>query len=541
MFRHQLIGFFGFLALTLALQGAGALWVLQHAEEQVQRGRVASDIHKGFVELSALHQRLRAWVTHYKVGAEGDLNIRNHLLDSQRRIIADLYPLVLEVKQKSPTTSVQHELAHRINDLRILDKSIESLTMALQDARPLPEGTQARIAWERLDRLFEQSNGHDLQSLILNRIEQESVNISRERQAADASLALTRVIWVGMSLTLVFASLGATLYFINRLRQPVAELLKTANALSKGHFNHRNSLQSKDEFGIVAQSMNDMAIRLAEYEAVQTQQRLELESLVKARTQALEEANQHLLLTDTKRRQLLADISHELRTPTTAILGEAEVTLRGRERSSNEYQETLGRIAEVARQLGGVIDDLLAMSSTDIQDLRMNHHRVDLHTVMHRTAQQAQALSQVRHISFQYLSDASQQVFIHGDEQRLIQLMMLLLDNAIAYSPAESVVNLSMKISPGLKHAVEITITDQGPGIPANELPHVFERRFRGKAAKATRSLGSGLGLSIARMLAHAHGGTLELISPVNTQSGQGTQAKIVLPLATNPPIHLDA
>jgi len=541
MFRHQLIGFFGFLALTLALQGAGALWVLQHAEEQVQRGRVASDIHKGFVELSALHQRLRAWVTHYKVGAEGDLNIRNHLLDSQRRIIADLYPLVLEVKQKSPTTSVQHELAFRINDLRILDKSIESLTMALQDARPLPEGTQARIAWERLDRLFEQSNGHDLQSLILNRIEQESVNISRERQAADASLALTRVIWVGMSLTLVFASLGATLYFINRLRQPVAELLKTANALSKGHFNHRNSLQSKDEFGIVAQSMNDMAIRLAEYEAVQTQQRLELESLVKARTQALEEANQHLLLTDTKRRQLLADISHELRTPTTAILGEAEVTLRGRERSSNEYQETLGRIAEVARQLGGVIDDLLAMSSTDIQDLRMNHHRVDLHTVMRRTAQQAHALSQARHISFQHLSDASQQVFIHGDEQRLIQLMMLLLDNAIAYSPAESVVNLSMKISPGLKHAVEITITDQGPGIPANELPHVFERRFRGKAAKATRSLGSGLGLSIARMLAHAHGGTLELISPVNTQSGQGTQAKIVLPLATNPPIHLDA
>jgi two-component system OmpR family sensor kinase len=540
MFRHQLIGFFGFLALTLAFQGAGALWVLQHAEEQVQRGRVASDIHKGFVELSALHQRLRAWVTHYKVGAEGDLNIRNHLLDSQRHIIADLYPLVLEAKQKSPATSVQYELAHRINDLRILDKSIESLTMALQDARPLPEGTQARIAWERLDRLFEQSNGHDLQSLILNRIEQESVNISRERQAADASLALTRVIWVGMSLTLVFASLGATLYFINRLRQPVAELLKTANALSKGHFNHRNSLQSKDEFGIVAQSMNDMAIRLAEYEAVQTQQRLELESLVKARTQALEEANQHLLLTDTKRRQLLADISHELRTPTTAILGEAEVTLRGHERSSNEYQETLGRIAEVARQLGGVIDDLLAMSSTDIQDLRMNHHRVDLHTVMHRTAQQAHALSQARNISFQYSSTTHQQVFIHGDEQRLIQLMMLLLDNAIAYSSAESVVNLSMQILPSLKHSVEITITDQGLGIPANELPHVFERRFRGKAAKATRSFGSGLGLSIARMLVHAHGGTLELMSPIDTQLGKGTQAKIVLPLAINSPLDVD-
>lgn len=540
MFRHQLIGFFGFLALTLALQGAGALWVLQHAEEQVQRGRVASDIHKGFVELSALHQRLRAWITHYKVGAEGDLHIRNTLLEDQRNIIAGLYPLVLESNTKVQTPALQNEVVARINDLRILDKSLESLNTALQAAQPLPEGTQARTAWERLDRLFEQSNGHNIQSLILNRIEQESGNISRERQAADASLALTRGIWVSMSLTLVIASLGATLFFIYRLRKPVSELLDTAHALSNGNFNYRSSLKSNDEFGIVAQSMNDMAIRLAEYEAAQTQQRLQLESLVQVRTQALEEANQNLLLTDTKRRQLLEDISHELRTPTTAILGEAEVTLRGQDRSAAEYQETLGRIAEVARQLGTVIDDLLAMSSTDIQDLRMNQERVDLQTVMNRAAQQAQALSQARAITFQHTPVQHQTFFVYGDEQRLIQLIMLLLDNAMAYSPAEGVVTLSIEASSSHQHSVEIKVTDHGPGIPANELPFVFERRFRGVAAKATRSLGSGLGLSIARMLAHVHGGSLELISPIDTLSGTGTQAKIILPLAINPPTKLN-
>lgn len=534
MFRNQLIGFFGFLALSLALQGAGALWVLQHAKEQVEEGRVASDIHKGFVELSALHQRLRAWVTHYKVGAEGDLNMRDQLLEGQRQIIAELYPMVLASNKKMSASSVEHEAAHRIHDLRILDKSIEALDTALKDAQPLPEGTQARIAWERLDRLFEQSNGYDLQSLILHRIAHESANITRERQAADDSLDLTRGIWVSMSLTLVLASLGATLYFIHRLRKPVSELLNTANALSKGQLHYRSTLQSKDEFGIVAQSMNHMAMKLTEYEAAQTQQRLELESLVKARTQALEEANQNLLKTDTKRRQLLADISHELRTPTTAILGEAEVTLRGRERSTQEYQETLERIAEVARQLGSVIDDLLAMSSTDIQDLRMKQHQVDLHAVLNRTAQQALALSQARKISFQYIPPNDTNIWIHGDEQRLIQLLMLLLDNAIAYSPVEGEVKLSVQVSPKQKQTVDIAITDHGPGIPANELPHVFERRFRGQAAKVTRSLGSGLGLSIARMLVHAHGGSLELISPLDTLSGKGTQAVVTLPRAVN-------
>ena len=538
MFRHQITGFFGFLALTLALQGAGALWVLHHAEQQVQRGRIASDIHNGFVELSALQQRLRAWVTHYKVGAEGDLSTRDSLLEGQRKIIADLYPLVLDHSPKAAASNAQTETLSRINDLRILDNSIDELEIALTAARPLPASTQARTAWERLDRLFEQSNGHNLQSLILNRIDLESANIHRERLAADSSLALTRNIWLTMSLTLVLSAFAATLYFFNRLRKPVDELLNAAQALSHGNFNHRTDLRGQDEFGIVARSMNAMAIRLAEYETAQTQQRQHLESLVGARTQALEEANHTLRETDTRRRQLLADISHELRTPTTAILGEAEVTLRGRERSPSEYQQTLERIADVARQLGAVIDDLLAMSSTDIQDLRMSKGEVDLKNVLDRVIQQAQSLAYSRHVEFHYPQLQAQTYLINGDEQRLAQLIMLLLDNAIAYSAANGWVELSLHPSTSGKDELVISVTDNGMGIPSHEMPHIFERRFRGQAAKNERHVGTGLGLSIARMLAHAHGGSLELMSPVQAHSHRGTQARIVLPLIPKTPPH---
>ncbi len=117
---------------------------------------------------------------------------------------------------------------------------------------------------------------------------------------------------------------------------------------------------------------------------------------------------------------------------------------------------------------------------------------------------------------------------VFGDAQRLTQLVLLLLDNAIRYSHPGGRVDWCLRVQEG---SAELLVCDQGIGIPAQELPQVFERHFRGSAARQHRASGSGLGLPIARALAQAHGGTLELQSPWPLGAEGGTCAVLRLPL----------
>jgi two-component system, OmpR family, sensor kinase len=123
-------------------------------------------------------------------------------------------------------------------------------------------------------------------------------------------------------------------------------------------------------------------------------------------------------------------------------------------------------------------------------------------------------------------------VRVFGDAQRLTQLLMLLLDNAIRYSHPGGVVRWRMDVR---DDAVEVRVMDEGIGIATDELSQVFERHFRGEHARRHRASGSGLGLPIARALAQAHGGSLELVSPCQEAGGRGTCAVLRLPLWHEP------
>jgi two-component system OmpR family sensor kinase len=245
----------------------------------------------------------------------------------------------------------------------------------------------------------------------------------------------------------------------------------------------------------------------------------------------LHEANQSLQQTDTRRRQLLADISHELRTPTTAIRGEAEITLRGGERPAEQYREALQRIVATSRQLGSVIDDLLAMARSDMETLSIVHQCVDLSEPLAAALAQALALAGERHIQIDAQAMPVHDVQVMGDAQRLSQLLLLLLDNAVRYSHPAGSVSLRWWRSEEAAPTLVLQVIDQGIGIPAEELHQVFDRHFRGRTARLHRAAGSGLGLPIAKALALAHGGSLTLESPSDEATGQGTRVELRLPL----------
>jgi len=228
---------------------------------------------------------------------------------------------------------------------------------------------------------------------------------------------------------------------------------------------------------------------------------------------------------------LLADISHELRTPTTVIRGEAEITLRGGARSAKEYQEALHRIVDTSRQLGSVIEDLLAMARSDMDSISMVRQRVDLSQALADALTQAAALAAANQIRIEGPAEALKPVWILGDAQRLRQLLLLILDNAVCYSFAQGLVKVSVYETGGASPAVELQVLDEGIGIEPDELPRVFERQFRGAAARIHRAGGVGLGLSIAQALAQAHGGGLSLRSPANAVGNKGTCVVLRLPM----------
>lgn len=535
MFRRQLSWVLLCLAVTIVLQGIAAVMALQQAERKVMDGRIASDVHQSFVTLSSNKQRLRAWTTQYLMGSGGDLNERDALQQSMMLTLKRLSSLAEESARRQRTQGLAPEHVARRDAIEVLTDSVNALGETLQTLTALPSDAHATVTWDTLDEWFEQSKGRDLRQLISESIERERLAMEREREAADESLRFMRAMWLGISLLLAVLALSAAIYVNRALRQPIDALVSGAEALRQGHWQHRIPMVGPHEFAVVAQSMNAMAQDLQNHQQHETQLRQRLEAQVRARTDALREANESLQRTDERRRQLLADISHELRTPTTAIRGEAEVTLRGQDRTSAEYRETLQRIVEVSRQLATAIDDLLLMARSDMDGLTVVRQPVDLHLPLQQALVGMTALAESHAVILNENPVGPGQFMVLGDGVRLTQLVTLLLDNAVRYSHPGGRVWLSCRKDDTEGGSfLELHVHDEGIGIPAQELPHVFERHFRGAMARGHRASGSGLGLGIAWRLAQAHGAQLHIDSPPDPIQAPGTCVTLRLPLISS-------
>jgi signal transduction histidine kinase len=521
------------LAAIVVLQGLGAVWVLNQAEQQVLRGRLASDIQLGFVELSATKKELRSWVAQRQQGAGAEPAVRDALQAALRERLDALQRLAGAAAALDARAAGRSEQLQRLDALAVLGQHLEALKRAVAGVEPLTPGADARQAWAALSAVFDEAQGRDLRVLLAEAIAREAAAVARERVAADRSMALSRGLWLAMAGTLALAALGAALHFARALRGPLQQLSDGAQALERGQLAHRIAPQRDAEFAAVARSMNTMAAALAEHQAREAGARQRLEAEVAARTAELQGALQALRQADTRRRQLFADISHELRTPTTAIRGEAEITLRGRDREAAEYRAALQRIVETSRQLGAVIDDLLAMARSDIDALALARRPVDLAEVLAEALAQAAPLAAERGVRLQGPEPVAEAGAagtpprwpVLADPQRLAQLLLVLLDNAIGYSHRGG--RVQVQVAPQGDGTLQLEVADEGIGIEAAELPQVFERHYRGAAARRHRAEGIGLGLAIARALAQAHGGTLAL----HSAPGQGTRARLVLPL----------
>jgi heavy metal sensor kinase len=312
------------------------------------------------------------------------------------------------------------------------------------------------------------------------------------RDSVEVLESLRVLFTVAIPLLVVTAAVGA--YFIaNRGLAPVSAMAVRAGEITASNLHERLPVAGGAELTRLARVFNELLDRLENAFAQQ--------------------------------RRFMADASHELRTPTAVLRAEAEVTLAREQRTDAEYRESIGVMLQASQRLTRIVDDLFLLARADAGHLVMRAEPVYLEEVVHDATRAVVQVGERRGVRVELRSMT--QAPVTGDPDLLGRVLLNLLDNAIKYSPTDGTVEVAMASAPG-RHV--ISVIDQGPGIAPEAVESIFERFYRGDAARSRPAEsvtdGAGLGLAIARRIAVAHGGTL-----VVAESRPGrTEFRLTLP-----------
>lgn len=261
------------------------------------------------------------------------------------------------------------------------------------------------------------------------------------------------------------------------------------------------------QFARLMLGVSDTSLRLAEARAAAARERSRAERA------------------DQSRRELIVNVSHELRTPIANISGHVETLLMAdrqdiSEENARHYLEIVSREAE---RLSSLIDDLLALARADADELKLDVRPISADDVIEEVYQSLEPLAR-RDRQIKVVRSVPQDLpAVLADRDRLVQVLLNLVRNAITYTPPGGIVSISLGWAD--ERHIAITVADTGIGIPADELNRVFDRFYRTDASRARASGGFGLGLSIARDLVQAMGGSLSAASKLN----EGSQFRVVL------------
>ena len=294
-------------------------------------------------------------------------------------------------------------------------------------------------------------------------------------------------ILLGALAALLLAVLGG-LFLANQALQPIDRVTRTAQAISTQELSRRiNYKGPADEIGRLAQTLDQMLERLE--------------------------------VGFEQERRFTADASHELRTPLTALKGRIEVTL-SRPRSQQEYQETLDDLNVEVNRLIRLSSSLLYLARLDQNNQEWQSETLNLSDLLDSIVETMQPVAELKGIDLSgQIQDGWQ---VQGNLDQLTRLFLNLLDNAIKYTPAGGRVIVSLEKQ---GDRALIKVSDSGPGIAAEHLPHLFKRFYRAEADRASKSGGTGLGLAIAYEIVRQHGGSLDIESEV----GRGTTVNLTL------------
>lgn len=267
----------------------------------------------------------------------------------------------------------------------------------------------------------------------------------------------------------------AGILFSLRFTRPLNKMKNTADRLAAGDLSAKNGLPDGDEIGRLALAMDEMGDRL----------------------QAAERERERL---EQARQDFLSNISHELRTPVTVLRGSLEALADGVVAEPEQVKEYQKQMLAESKHLQRLVDDLLELSRLENADFKIEKSTLELHQLTEDAARSMRRVAELKSVRLDVELEEREFTFT-GDYGRLRQMLIVVLDNAVKFSPDGGTVNLKLFRSQGQP---VISVRDNGPGIPEEQLPHIFQRYQTSGGRK--NPTGTGLGLPIARQIALRHG-----------------------------------
>jgi heavy metal sensor kinase len=290
-------------------------------------------------------------------------------------------------------------------------------------------------------------------------------------------LKITALKLAGVGGIILFFGLAGGGWFVSRALRPIENISSAAVKISAGDLSQRISIaETESELGQLAAVLNATFARL---EAAFAQQQ-----------------------------QFTSDAAHELRTPVSVMLTQAQTALN-RERTAPEYRETVEACQRAAQRMRKLIESLLALARLDAGQEVLKRLRFDFSKTVSDCAELVKPIAEARDIK---ISTTLEPIEITGDSERLAQVVTNLLTNAIQYNRDEGEVKIKLELQNGF---AVLTVADTGAGIPPEDLPRVFERFYRAEKSR-TGAGNSGLGLAISKAIVEAHGGSIEVASELD-------------------------
>ena len=513
------------LLLTMSLAAAAlAYWGVAQSHAFLSRSRIAHQELERQLQLSRHSQQLfKAWtdtlltgISDRPLGAAYLHKVIESDLDELQRLTEMELALVPPDERRIETAELD-----RLNAIK---KEFQHTLDQLAEVEQLRSRGRPDEAWATLISLLKGGIDQKLNELIEVAVADETAEV--DRIDADAARLLGRLEQISQAhaAIAILITLALVLLLLQRLRAPLAELLRGTRALAEGDLSHRIAISGRDEFAHLGQSFNRMAADLQEHQKALESAHANLEAVVAERTEELRQANESLRKIDETRRAFFADISHELRTPLTIIRGEGEISLRGKNKRVVEYKSSIARIVEQAKHLSLLVNDLLFIARQGAGAARMNLQTIDLGSLIEKVCGDAKVIAHSKAVDISY-SNGSAAEFVRGDPARLRQLFLVLLDNAVRYSKSKGEVKVDIARDEG---EVRVRVSDRGIGIAPEELEGLFERFRRGGNASEHNEEGLGLGLPVAKAIVEAHKGRIEM----DSRLGEGTIVTVALPAA---------
>ncbi len=297
---------------------------------------------------------------------------------------------------------------------------------------------------------------------------------------------LKQLIFLRVPFVIVISGL-ASIFFIRATLKPINKMIRAIREVRSENLARLQVPDTNDEIAGLAETFNEMVGRLEK--------------------------------SFNSQKQIVQDVSHELKTPLTVLKGEIEVTLK-KKRTAEEYEGLLLSNQEEVEKMQTIVDNLLILARFDHHDFRLEMKRLDLEKVIHGVIREVGVLAKAKNIQIDMQAKGG--ISLEGHQEHVHRLFRNLIENAIKYTPNDGYVRIFSYERRGF---IAVDVCDNGVGIPVEHLPHVFDRFYRVDNARSGK--GFGLGLSIAKSIAAAHKGEIQ----VESFLGKGSTFRVLFPM----------